>query len=76
MSGLTSKKQLLRPNMIAVPDTGLCVAIVICPEESYLDLPSRAGSGHLQAGTGRQGALGLPPPITAPVVCTREHRGG
>lgn len=57
--------------MMTSPDIELCgVAMVISPEESYLDLASRAGSGHLQAGTGRQGALGLPPPITAPVVCT------
>lgn len=61
--------------MMASPGTGLCVAMVICPEESYLNLASGAGSGHLQTGTGRQGALGLPPPITAPVVCTKQHRG-
>lgn len=58
--------------MIASTDAGLCVAMVICPEESYLNLASRNGSGHLQTCTGRQGALGLPPPITAPVVC-REN---
>lgn len=60
---------------MASPDSGLYVAMVISAEESYLNLASRAGSGHLQTGTGRQGALGLPPPITAPVVCTEQHRG-
>lgn len=59
---------------MASPDTGLCVAMVICPKESYLNLASRTGSGHLQTGTGRQGALGLPPPITAPVVCTKTAK--
>lgn len=72
MCGWTSKKYIKNsgPITMASPDTGLCVAMVICPEESYLNLASRAGCGHLQAGTGRQGALGLPPPVTAPVVCT------
>ena len=35
---------------------------------SYLQLAGGAGSGHLHAGTRGQGALGLPPAITAPVV--------
>lgn len=59
---------------MASPDTGLCVAMVICPKESYLNLASRAGSGHLQTGTRRQGALGLPPPITAPVICIKTAK--
>lgn len=62
--------------MMSLLDSGLCVAMVICPDESYLDLAGRAGSRHLQAGTGRQGALGLPPPITAPVVCTQQQQNG
>lgn len=49
-------------------DTRLCVAMVICPEESYLNFTSRAGSGHFQTGTGRQGTLRLPASITAPIV--------
>lgn len=59
--------------MIASPGNGLCVAMEIYAEESHLDLASRAGSGHLQAGAGRQGALGLPPPVTAPVICKEDN---
>lgn len=51
----------------------MCVAMEIYAEESHLDLASRAGSGHLQAGAGRQGALGLPPPVTAPVICKEDN---
>lgn len=46
--------------------------MVIYAEESYLNLAGGAGSGHLQAGAGRQGALGLPPPVAAPVICQKE----
>lgn len=38
--------------MMDLPGTGLCVAMVICPEESYLSLASGVGSGHLQTGAG------------------------
>lgn len=59
--------------MIASPGNGLCVAMEIYAEESHLNLAGGAGSGHLQAGAGRQGALGLPPPVTAPVICKEDN---
>lgn len=59
--------------MLASPNTGHCVAMVIRPEESYLNLASGAGSGHLQTGTRWQGALWLSPPITTPVVYTNSR---
>lgn len=33
--------------LIASPTTGLCVSMETCPKESYLNLASRTGSGHL-----------------------------
>lgn len=65
-----TKKQL-ELIMLASPNTGHCVAMVICPVESYLNLASGAGSGHFQTGTRWEGALRLSPPITAPVVYTK-----
>lgn len=66
-------KKKLELITIASPGNGLCVAMEIYAEESHLDLAGGAGSGHLQAGAGRQGALGLPPPVTAPVICKEDN---